>query len=92
MWHASVASQVLRAGIRRKLAHKALTGVGLAAKEWEQDRRVAFHLRRRLTPTEEAIVGSVVDLRGTAEGAARLEAIRLELPWPALEMAVDEIR
>lgn len=57
-------------------ARRALTGVGDAtAGEWIEHGPMAFHLRRRLT-VQEAAGLEVRDVRGTAEGAARLAAIR----------------
>jgi hypothetical protein len=36
----------------------------------------AFHVRRRLTPEEEAIVGPVIDIRGTPAIDERLAEVR----------------
>lgn len=76
----------------RKLALKALRGVGSATLgEWEERGRVAYHVRRRLSPAEAAIVGEVCDLRRTAEGMMRFESIKHLLPHPALAMAEQEL-
>jgi hypothetical protein len=76
----------------RKLALKALSGVGSATLgEWEERGRVAYHVRRRLSPAEAAIVGEVCDLRRTAEGVMRFESIKHDLPYPALRIAQQEL-
>lgn len=93
MWHASVSV----AGsapwkFARKIALKALAGVGSAdLGQWEERGRVAYHVRRRLSVSEAAIVGEVRDLRRTVEGAMRFDAIKSQLPPPALAMAEMEL-
>ena len=58
-----------------------LDGVGDATRgEWVEQGVLALHLRRRLTPVEDAAVGPSIDVRGTPEGAARMEAARRF--WP----------
>lgn len=48
------------------MAEAALIGVGSRILgEWIEDRPVAYHIRRRLTPGEQVLVGEVVDVRGT---------------------------
>ncbi len=89
MWHASVAGNIA-SKVRRRLAIQALQGVGDRTHEWESDRPMAYHVRRRLTAAETAIVGDVVDLRRTAEGAARL-ATATWLPEVLLDMAQEEV-
>jgi hypothetical protein len=94
VWHASVSV----AGsapwkFARKLALKALDSVGsVELGQWEERGRVAYHVRRRLSQDEAAIVGEVRDLRRTIEGAMRFEAIKAQLPYPALVMAEQELR
>lgn len=62
-------------------AHTALQGVGdPSTGEWEEFTGYAFHLRRRLKRSEEAIVGPVVDIRGTAEAQMRMESVRMWIP------------
>lgn len=54
--------------------------------EWREPARAAFHLRRRLSETEQAVVGPVADIRGTEEArqrAARVGPV-LRLVPPAL--------
>lgn len=66
MWHASVRAD--NSGVRRRSAVKALTGVGAKGLgEWHEDRPGAYHIRRRLRPNEERIIGPAKDLRGTVE-------------------------
>lgn len=59
--------------------------------EWEERGRKAYHIRRRLSVAEAAVVGAVCDLRGTAEGALRFERIKSQLSYPALLMAAEEL-
>lgn len=86
VWHASVAGK-FAAKVRRRLALEVLQGVGVPELQWEQDRSVAYHIRRRLTPEEQQSVGEVKDLRGTFEGGMRYrEALKVlppELRWVA---------
>lgn len=46
----------------QRVALEALRGVGVATMQWEEDRPMAYHIRRRLTPGEQATVGDVCDL------------------------------
>jgi hypothetical protein len=91
VWHASVAGPDLSSSTRRRLAFKALRGVGDPAAQWEERRPVAHHVRRRLRAEEAVDVGPVRDLRGTAEGRARFEALRLELPAAVWRIALEEL-
>ena len=63
------------------MAHWQLNGVGSPlAGEWEERGDVAFHLRRRLSHKEEAlIVPPVIDIRGTPEAWERVDRVRAEL-------------
>jgi hypothetical protein len=91
VWHASVAGPALADRVKRMLALKSLRGVGQEALQWEEGGRIAYHVRRRLTPAEAAMVGEVRDLRGTDEGQQRFERIKPVLPPPALYMALEEL-
>jgi hypothetical protein len=55
--------------------------------EWFEEGQIATHVRRRLTPTEAAATGPVVDVRHTPEGQRRFDAMRPYLPagWTAIE-------
>jgi hypothetical protein len=73
VWHASL---MARAPLGRKemlrMANRVLDGVGDPRRgEWVEIGR-ALHLRRRLSAAEAAIVGPVVDVRGTPEAARRV--------------------
>jgi hypothetical protein len=64
-----------------QLAHAELDGAGDAALgEWTEFTGRAFHLRRRLSTTEAAKVGPVIDIRGPSEAAARLAKVAHRLP------------
>ena len=91
VWHASIGGPGLSARARRRLAHKALAGVGDLAHQWEEDRPMAYHVRRRLTPEEAQRTGPVVDLRSTEEGRARYERMLPELPPTVWRMATEEV-
>ena len=76
----------------RALARHELRGCGSSELgEWETTTDVAFHLRRRLSTIEQEKVGYVVDLRGTIEAKARLEAMATFLSGGLKWFALDEI-
>ena len=77
--------------VRRKLALKALRGVGDPAHEWHEPRPVAYHVRRRVTDAEGGHIGPVCDLRGTAEGRDRWRLLRDELPPAVWPLALEEL-
>jgi hypothetical protein len=94
VWHSSAAplpGQRLRSGALRMLALRSLADVGDRVYEWDEWTSRAYHVRRRLTPDEQAVVGAVLDLRGTEEGWARWQAMRDHLPEPALRLALEEL-
>jgi hypothetical protein len=76
--------------VRRRLALQALKGVG-GMLQWEEDRPMAYHIRRRLTDAEAQITGPVRDLRRSAEGQERFERVRASLPAQVVELAMEEI-
>jgi hypothetical protein len=91
VWHASTAGTA-SAKERRRLALSALAGVGAPQLgQWVQERPLAYHVRRRLTPAEQAIVGDVVDLRGTTEAVMRFERMREVVPASLLRCASSEL-
>lgn len=61
-------------------AERALRGVGTTAHEWRNLGQSAIHLRRRLTEVEWGGRAWGMDVRGTADGLARLEPCRRWLP------------
>lgn len=95
MWHASVAAHGLPLGpaTLERRARAELDGVGDAELgEWTDWTGRAFHLRRRLSASEEAVVGPVIDIRRTEEArrrAGRLGSRIIDL-LPAAVLA-DEI-
>jgi hypothetical protein len=85
VWHASISvgGDVQDPDPLFAQAARVLLGVGdAAAGEWRDVGRIAVHLRRRLTDAEAAIVGPVVDIRGTWEMRKRLNRVRQYLPAP----------
>lgn len=59
--------------------------------QWEQDRPSAYHVRRRLTPEEQTLVGDAIDIRGSTEARERLQRALPLLPPPAVAIAYEEI-
>lgn len=89
MWHASISDPAWRGSYAGGshadelfvIAESVLHGVGdPALGEWRERGEIAVHLRRRLTPAEAAIVGPVVDVRGTWEHEKRINRMRRYLP------------
>lgn len=67
---------VLPASALELQAERELAGVGDAALgEWRQYRNRTFHLRRRLSDAEAAVVGPVLDIRRTDEARSRVKAL-----------------
>jgi hypothetical protein len=95
VWHASIAQVRSHPIIRREtLAREVLDGLGDAALgEWTEDAPRVFHLRRRLTVSEAARVGPVVDVRGTSDARERVRQLTKVLPealaaWAEKEAAL----
>lgn len=79
VWHASTAHG--EKNLLRRMALAALDGVGDATLgQWEDWTGRAYHVRRRLNAAESALVGPVVDVRGTPEEFRRLDAVKAMLP------------
>jgi hypothetical protein len=57
-----------------------LDGAGDRRHEWIELNDRFIHLRRRLTDSEAAIVGPVVDVRRTIDAERRFAAVRSYLP------------
>ena len=74
----------------------ALKGVGSAeVGEWHENRPLAYHVRRRLTPTEEVVVGPAIDIRGTDEAINRIRALLVSygnrvIPSELIRIAQEE--
>ena len=83
MWHVSTAFQQ-RHYDRRELLAFAYEALGTLGDgdlgEWVEYGASAVHIRRRLSPEEEALVGPVLDIRGTPEHATRAWAVAKLLP------------
>jgi hypothetical protein len=94
VWHASAAmAGDPRKAKLRKLAEAALAGAGdPRLGEWHEWTGRAYHLRRRLTEREQALVGPVVDCRGTGEFFLRLGSAMDHIPAAAVAMAYEENR
>lgn len=61
----------------REIALKELDGVGDAGiGQWEEWTGTAFHIRRRMRPSEQEQVGKPIDIRGTKEFDRRVKALR----------------
>lgn len=92
VWHASVRSlQPVGDRTLRRMSATVLEGVGdPRLGEWFQ-RETAMHHRRRLSIAEEAVVGPVVDVRGTDEARRRAVALGDLLRLVPDEILVDEI-
>jgi len=61
-------------------AYAALDGLGDARLgEWHEWSGAAYHIRRRLTPAEQAHVGPAVDIRHTPEARRRAGALPARL-------------
>lgn len=81
MWHASIMPR-LRLSLEAldRTARNVLAGVGdPTLGEWTEH-GAAYHLRRRLSTAEAALVGPVVDVRGTFEAQKRLSRVAHLLP------------
>jgi hypothetical protein len=94
VWHAS-AAPVYGTFSQHPLlrcAFEALIGVGNRKKEWREWTGYAYHLRRRLTPQEQLLVGAVKDLRGTTEGIRRYHAMPAFVNKDHMRQAAREIR
>lgn len=61
------------------------------SKQFKQWSGYAFHLRRRLSASEQAAIGDAIDCRGSGEGIRRLAAVRDILPQAAIEFAIKEL-
>lgn len=78
MWHASVGvGPGYGRALLRRIVRQTLDGVGDASRgEWVEYNARAYHLRRRLSVEEEAVIGPAVDIRGSDEHRQRWDAIR----------------
>ena len=89
MWHASAGSLVLTREDLEAHARRMIRGVGDASLgEWVERERTTpegiavVHVRRRLTPAEQARVGPVRDIRGTPELRSRATIISRQIGVP----------
>lgn len=75
-----------------RIALRALEGIGNAQLgEWRELTDKAFHIRRRLRPTEEMLVGPAIDLRSSWEGIERFEQMKPFIPAFFYEQARAEL-
>lgn len=95
VWHVSAASPALpvRSCLRLEAdCERQLAGVGdPALGEWREWTGRAFHLRRRLTRSEQREVGPVVDIRRTPEAHRRAERLGRLLAYAPPEVLLDEL-
>lgn len=60
--------------------------------EWYNCNLTAYHIRRRLSKSEELMVGEVKDIRGTAEGRNKAHGFLMSVStnpnYPIMEKAV----
>lgn len=91
MWHSSAANPKLHRYELRVRAMNALEGVGdKMLGEWEEWTGKAYHVRRRLSPEEEAVIGPAIDVRGTREALERVEALLAKSPFLNRQAVFDE--
>jgi hypothetical protein len=93
VWHVSVeAKRPMPSAQLYKLALRVLRGVGDAVEgEWFEEQYPFIHVRRRLSASEAALVGPVVDVRGTDEARRRAEAVGSRLAHAPAEILMEEI-
>jgi len=65
--------------------------VGDESQQWEEYTGAAYHIRRRLTPKEQKLVGEAIDCRNTEEGIKRYRVIQHKLNPLAKQMAFKEL-
>lgn len=64
-----------------RIARRALEGVGDATLgEWVELGAYVFHLRRRISQEEQAVIGEAIDIRGTPEHERRIEVVKQKAP------------
>lgn len=79
VWHASVVSGSEQRA--EAVARSVLMGVGEPIKgEWSEKGGSAFHIRRRLSDDEQAVIGDARDIRGTDEEYRRMSALLSDAP------------
>jgi hypothetical protein len=93
VWHASIAARNYPiAAVPEQEAERQLAGVGDASLgEWREWSGVAFHLRRRLSESEQRAVGPVVDIRGTGEALRRAVPLAHMLHLAPPEVLAEEL-
>ena len=91
VWHASVAGSIIKAVLEQE-ALRQIAGLGDASQgEWREVGRTAFHVRRRLAAREMALVGPVMDIRGTPEARERAAALGSLLRLAPPEVLAEEL-
>ncbi len=76
----------------REMALLVLRGVGDEARgQWEEWTGNAYHVRRRLSETEEAATGPAVDVRGTPEAIERIRRVQKAAPYMPNDFLLSEM-
>lgn len=94
VWHVSVAPLRVLYGpaMCEQHALKALGGLGdPGLGEWREWTGQAFHIRRRMTASEQARVGPVRDVRRTPEAKRRALALGRRLAFAPPDVVADEV-
>lgn len=94
MWHASVRPRnpFYGATLCRQRAETALSGLGdPMLGEWHEWSGTTFHIRRRLTATEQERVGPALDIRRTPEARRRARQLGDRLAIVPESVLADEV-
>lgn len=94
MWHASASAHRHPIPVLdlERICYELLGACGdVLAGEWKESGGQAFHLRRRLSASEAALVGPVVDIRGTPEAERRMRPVASLVPGWLIEEELGRV-